>query len=401
MIAIAIRFSAGRFHATPWGRHVNEGTPEWPPSPWRLMRALVATWKRKLDGDPLCPGETVENLLRKLASAPAFSLPPASTGHTRHYMPWFKKGPSDRTLVFDAFVAVDKRAEISVLWPEVNLDYIERTVLKQITDCLSSLGRAESWTEVRVLSDVEAAGVSGRINCTLDIGEPTTNNVEHVRVLCPDPRTAFNNENTPKIIRTEGRGREAKRFELPLYDPDWHLCLETLELHDKRWSDPPGSRWETYLRPRNCFAVEPKISRVLIVRPRPNVARFALDAIVLPLVEDTLRVAEIARITAMGCYRRAEERRLFGGQAPKDAPKPRSEAFSGKDAQGEPLHGHGHSHYFLTDEDGDGRLDHLTIYAPMGFGRAEVRALDSMRLPKRDESDPVRVVLLALGPKPA
>ncbi len=34
-ISIAIQFSAGRFHATPWGHHVNEGLPEWPPSPWR------------------------------------------------------------------------------------------------------------------------------------------------------------------------------------------------------------------------------------------------------------------------------------------------------------------------------------------------------------------------------
>jgi CRISPR-associated protein Csb2 len=60
MLALAIRFPAGRFHATPWGRHVNEGAAEWPPSPWRLLRALVATWKRKLDADPGCSREVVE-----------------------------------------------------------------------------------------------------------------------------------------------------------------------------------------------------------------------------------------------------------------------------------------------------------------------------------------------------
>jgi CRISPR-associated protein Csb2 len=401
MIAIAIRFPAGRFHATPWGRHVNEGAPEWPPSPWRLLRALVATWKRKLDGDPSCPLATVEAVLRKLASAPAFSLPPASTGHTRHYMPWFKKGPDDRTLIFDAFVAVEKSAEILVLWPEVTLDPGERAALDRIAGCLSSLGRAESWTDARVLSDGESAEAKTRINCTPEVDGPTRRDTEYVRVLCPNPGTAFNNENTPKIVRTEGRGRAAKQSEIPLYDPDWHLCLETLELHDKRWSDPPGSRWATYLRPKRCFAVAPKTSRAVPERPPPNVARFALDAIVLPLVEDTLRVAEISRITAMGCYRRAEERRLFGGHTPKDGPKPRSEGFSGKDAQGEPLRGHGHAHYLPTDEDGDGRLDHLTIFASMGFGRSEVRALDSMRMLKREEGDPVRLVLLALGQQEA
>ena len=46
MIAISLRFLTGRFHATPWGHHVNEGVVEWPPSPWRLLRALVATFYR-------------------------------------------------------------------------------------------------------------------------------------------------------------------------------------------------------------------------------------------------------------------------------------------------------------------------------------------------------------------
>ena len=46
MIAISLHFLTGRFHATPWGHHVNEGVAEWPPSPWRLLRALMATFYR-------------------------------------------------------------------------------------------------------------------------------------------------------------------------------------------------------------------------------------------------------------------------------------------------------------------------------------------------------------------
>jgi len=401
MIAIAIRFPAGRFHATPWGRHVNEGAPEWPPSPWRLLRALVATWKRKLDGDPSCQAATVEVLLKKLASAPAFWLPPASTGHARHYMPWFKKGLDDRTLVFDAFVALDKSTEIFVLWQQVMLDPRERAALDRIVGCFGFLGRAESWAEGRVLTDAEAAEAKTRINCTFEVEASIMRDMEYVRVLCPDPSTAFNNENTPKLVRSEGRGRSAKRCEIPLYDPDWHLCLETLELHDKRWSDPPGSRWVTYMRPKNCFAVTAQPRRSALERPRPNVARFALDATVLPLVEDTLRIAETSRIAAMGCYRRVEERRLCGGRTSEEVSKPRSEVLSGKDGHGEPLRGHAHAHYLPTDEDDDGRLDHLTIFAPMGFGRAEVKALDSMRILKRDEGDSVRLVMLALGQREA
>ena len=116
MIAIGVRFLAGRYHATPWGRHVNEAAPEWPPSPWRLLRGLVATWKRKV---PELDQGKVESILRALAAPPQFSLPPATVGHTRHYMPWFKKGPDDRTLVFDAFVAVPREVRLVALWPGV------------------------------------------------------------------------------------------------------------------------------------------------------------------------------------------------------------------------------------------------------------------------------------------
>ena len=142
MIAIALRFHSGRFHATPWGRHVNEGAPEWPPSPWRLLRALVATWKRKLDGD--FAESDMLALLTKLASPPSFVLPPATTGHSRHYMPWFKKGPDDKTLVFDAFVALNKTADIVVAWPDALLTAELREILSQLVQHLGFLGRSES-----------------------------------------------------------------------------------------------------------------------------------------------------------------------------------------------------------------------------------------------------------------
>ena len=69
MIAISLRLIAGRYHATPWGRHVNEGAVEWPPSPWRILRALVATWKRTR---PDLPQNHVEPILRALAEPPEF-----------------------------------------------------------------------------------------------------------------------------------------------------------------------------------------------------------------------------------------------------------------------------------------------------------------------------------------
>src|SRR5262245_15559611 len=83
MVSLEIRFPSGRFHATPWDHHVNEGVAEWPISPWRILRALVAALYTR------CPDvdrAVAARVLRKLSVPPHFTLPPATTAHTRHYL---------------------------------------------------------------------------------------------------------------------------------------------------------------------------------------------------------------------------------------------------------------------------------------------------------------------------
>lgn len=84
MIGTGFKFLAGRYDATPWQPHANEGSLEWSSSFWRILRALVATWKRTL---PALWQKEVEPIVRALEVAPEFRLPPATTGHSRHYMP--------------------------------------------------------------------------------------------------------------------------------------------------------------------------------------------------------------------------------------------------------------------------------------------------------------------------
>src|SRR5437588_8022303 len=91
-VTLKLTFPAGRYHATPWGRHVNEGVPEWPPSPWRLLRALVAVWKRTC---PEVAEESVRRVLEALVSPPRFRLPAFRVAHTRHYMPLGSKSPRE------------------------------------------------------------------------------------------------------------------------------------------------------------------------------------------------------------------------------------------------------------------------------------------------------------------
>lgn len=390
MIAISLTFPAGRYHATPWGRHVNEGAVEWPPSPWRLLRALIATWKRTL---PDLPQDRVEPILLALArSLPEFLLPPATTGHTRHYMPWFKKGPEDRTLVFDTFVVVPRDAPLVILWPDASLKVDQRETLDAILHNLNTLGRAESWCETRLSSEAESGMPCGHVIAAPLNGTGPGSDREIVRLLCPDPDAAFAEIKT----KTTGRGKNKQTIEgrTTIYDPAWNICMETLQLHKECWSDPPGSKWVKYTRPRDCFKVEPTTQRRrrASTRPDPQVVRFALDSAVLPLVTDTLPVAERARQALMSCHGRFTEH---------DGERGRSDVLSGKAEDGSPLQGHRHAYYLPTDEDGDGRLDHLTLVARDGFGADEMHALhrlQEIRPRGRDNaSHPLRVVLLGYG----
>jgi CRISPR-associated protein Csb2 len=72
-------------------------------------------------------------------------------------------------------------------------------------------------------------------------------------------------------------------------------------------------------------------------------------------------------------------------------------AVVGKSPDGRPLRGHGHAFFVPADEDGDGRLDHVTIVAAAGFSADEVRALGRLREIPRREAEPLRLLLVGLG----
>jgi len=395
MIAIGLRFPAGRFHTTPWGRHVNEGVPEWPPSPWRLLRALVATWKIKA---PELDGQQVATVLEQLASPPSMHLPPATTGHSRHYMPLGLKGAyENRTKVFDAFVCVDRDSEVAVIWPDAELNEEQRTVMESLLKGIGYLGRAESWCEARLLEMVEPEVNSYPLN-----GKSLGSNEELVRVLCADPDEAFDDEH----VKPEGGNRGRGRSKRPHYDPAWHLCIETAQLHDEKWSDPPGSKWVTYIRAADCFDPPPKPrSRPQRPQARIQVVRFALDSAVLPLATETLPVAEEMRRQAINKFIDSQGRRGYGKNWSWDAyrantqPLELSQVLLGKDPSGNKRRdAHLHAFWLPTDEDGDGRLDHLTVVAKEGFGRAELKAFDRIRGLKGDKIDqPIRVLLMGMG----
>jgi len=103
-------------------------------------------------------------------------------------------------------------------------------------------------------------------------------------------------------------------------------------------------------------------------------------------------VAEAARRALMGIYGRLTEKAGVRG---------RSAVLSGKDAAGERRCDHDHAYYLPSDEDGDSRLDHLTVYSASGFDQDEQKAIGALRDLRtgRDSeaNHPLRVILLGTG----
>jgi CRISPR-associated protein Csb2 len=149
---LAIRFPLGRYHATPWDRSVNEGATEWPPSPWRLLRALVATWYTRW---PDLAAPELDALLDSLGDPPSYRTPDARPGHSRHYLPDLdhKKGePGGTGLTLDPFLSVRRSDELLVRW-DIDLPADQLQILAKLSELLPYLGRADSVTEARLLED--------------------------------------------------------------------------------------------------------------------------------------------------------------------------------------------------------------------------------------------------------
>ncbi len=382
MLAIALTFPGGRYHATPWGRHVNEADVAWPPEPWRLFRALIATWHRKLD-PAIHPRDRLFELLSRLAKAPApcMRLPEdVIHSHTRHYMP----GKDDkRTLIFDGFVRLAPDDPLVIGWPDLHLDDKHIELLDALLTAMTYFGRAESWVEAH-LTDWTAG-----FNCLPDAPEVDVRSGEVLgevmRVLAPrtpEEYTKFRNAHLQPADRPSARVRKS----LP---EDWLTAL-SLDTHDWQgagWNLPPAARVVAYRRPLDAL---PAVARQVRARPaavattpeEPTTARFALYGKPLPRIEDALRVGEAVRAAVMG-----RARRLLGADSVPAV-------LSGHGLPNENRHGHA---FWLPEPDHRGIVDHVIVHAPDGLGAEAVRVLAALDWVRWGDGEPLRVLLEAIG----
>ncbi len=331
---------------------MNEGIPEWPPSPYRLVRGLYDAWKRKL---PKWPVERVEPLLEALASSPPkFVLPAANAAHTRAWLNENTRDPVDRKLIFDAFVVLAPDSRVRMGWPDVTLDATRKGDLDEMLSLLNFLGRSESWISSSAVLDADPL----EWNCFPTEGHAQSDHLEPVRVACAVPRASYHPPPEPS---------RRKRKSL-LSAEGWleAITWSTEDVRQARISDPPALRYVEYMRPSPCFDVALRNSP----RRRSSVygVVYALSSKLLPHVTATLEISDRVRTKLMGIHR-----------AITGDPSRVSSKFSGKDRTGAPLTGHRHTYILPQDRDRDGRLDHLVIISRDPIDEGEQLALDRLR----------------------
>ncbi|WP_319409593.1 type I-U CRISPR-associated protein Csb2 [uncultured Desulfosarcina sp.] len=366
MVIIELGFPSGRFHATPWGHNVNEGVVEWPPSPYRIARALVDVWKRRR---PDWPVERVEPILQALCTLPSFYLPPASASHTRSYLNSNERNTFAQQLIFDAFVAVGKEEKLlmgidSDLSPDAVGD------LNELLSELNYLGRSESWISCRAITDHHDV----QWNCVPLTEQESKGRTETVQVSC--------------VLSPEDHAR------LP-YKPEsetWlnALCMTSKDILTKGWSAPPAMLRHDYARPVN--ALQPSLRKKRKAPKRQfRCVRYQLQSSVLPRVQETVQFAERIRGHLMGIHKKIHD----------DDPSQVSQIFSGKGDNGKKLEGHRHAFYLPLDEDGDGRIDHLMVVAAEPFNVSELKAMDRLRAVWQSKGRPdVNIILLSMLNEP-
>jgi len=327
-----------------FGRNVNDGDPEWPPSPWRVLRALVATARTHADLEGV-RGDVDRALTALLAATPPrYRLPAALAAHSRHYFPLAAR---DKTgLVLDGFhaVAVDDPLEV---WFDVELDEAERAALAAVAERIPYLGRSESLCRAEL-----ATGTPTEWHA-----EPEGELAQHVAdgdlvdLLCPEP-------GAPVSV----------------------LEADVGALRKARLRRPAGTRMTGY-RVRRPAVSEPTATAAA----RPTTLIFRVDSPSRPGLTEAVTVADALRAAAQSRFGRG----VNGVSSP---------VLSGRDETGRRRDGHRHAHYLAWSDARSPRIDLLAVWAPEGLGASELSALAEItQLRSHLLPDPLELGLAAMG----
>lgn len=388
MQTIQIKFPAQRYHATPWDAHVNEGRVEWPPCPWRLLRALIAVGYNKLDWHDGVP-ELARSMVEKLSGVtPNFVLPKSTAAHTRHYMPYIEGKKEKKTKVFDTFLKLENDQGTMLVRYDVVLSEQERALLSELTLSLSYLGRAESWVDACLLDedDEMVASIDG-----IPVAVAAPGDSSRIKLLAPMKSADFDNWRKQEVEETvqtaieqaetqdeklkPAKIKSLKKKAESVYPAD---IIDSLQQRNNQWQTdgwprPPGSQWVDYHIPQGLFDRQPlmplPIDRSFV---RPTAILLSIDGegkrgTLRPSMKRALPLMELLHSESV----RYATRVLKHGHLPE---------LTGTDSQGKPLQGdHAHAHWFPLSLQGLGKIDHVLVKANSGFSKEAVESISRIR----------------------
>lgn len=351
---LKIQFLTGRYHATPWDSHPNEGVAEPFPAPWRILRSLVAVSYRI---EPQ-PRDLLSQLVDRLAaSPPSYYVPPSTEGHVRQSVPFEPKGQDlvQRRRLIDAFrcygAPFSKEAAVYVRWG-ADLSGEQAALLADLCDRVPYIGRSQAWVQMSVVE------------------EPP--DWEEIAPDADEATIALMAPLSPQELRGFRQGAEAlnlKKKEKALLPKTVleALDIDYVEVQRQGWSQVPGSRFVGYhWKPERSRPISPPSPRRA---DRPKLARFRIDGDrnILPAATSAL---ELTNRMHLALTKRSDGHPVFSGK--KDG-SPLTDGI--------PQHAK-----FLPEFDRRGRVVAVMVYARMGFDSEAVRAMSKLRkLPRGDK----------------
>lgn len=358
MLTLRLAFPWGRYYAHPWGQNpARIMEAEWPPSPWRLLRAFSGTWFQANPGS-----EPSSELILTLGAVgrelPTFVLPKVSFSRTVQYQPNFGATPKD-----DASLAKYKRVrhenhfvvvggDVLIQWQLSGVNEADarvvRSVIRNIAGRIGYFGRAESVCEVEVV-DSERDCLD-RAQVALQSGKPCREIGSIFRdVLCPNP-----DDFQPSDLwrrRDDNSGAEVAQK---------HLVQELINAPQPL---PDGAAWFS------CRMPEGWPHRWIVRQVQPPKRRGPDHRIVAHFLEFSLqcRIPVPTKFTVSIAE-------LFRHAAIRNHSQP-SFALSGHDRPHGLEAGHQHSFYLPIPDDSGQYLSLLRVWCPYGFTQQEVSAL--------------------------
>ncbi len=344
-------FPLGRFHATPWKVFpYDDPHGEWPPSPWRLLRAVMARSYQLWRETGIPSDEHRAQLVRAFASSSVSWYLPKFTWRgpgLRQYQPAeFKRVPADAkkpgvmtyntTKARDNFWLTSPECD-PIVWVLESNEWAQstRNLLADCLDRMTYFGRTESITEIRCVDGLPPNIDINDINCVLE-GAPSSGSVP---VLAPT--------------------RDVALEQVQALTDDPSVAESTV---------PPGAQWLFAMRPVKSPVNLPRRKRKSR-EPTPFV-QFAIGSRVSPprksIVVLTQRFRGRVVRAFLGC----------GWRQASSAQRDKVRLLTGKDADGKPLQEHHpHVYFGIHFDERTGRAARLMVWRGQPFTDDEQRAI--------------------------